>query len=94
MDGVDVILGIFMLCIFLGFCGAIMGLFAAFENQDIRQEFCENEGFEGHEMGNRYHIGYCYNTQGENATRKNFFCKPAPNLLTTMGKCKFLEVET
>ncbi len=93
MDILDVSFVGFIAIMILFMFGAIIGIFASFENQNIRQEFCENEGFEGHDMGDKYHIGSCYKTQGENATVKDFFCKPAPNLLTVIGKCKFLEVK-
>ncbi len=93
MDKSDIAFVGFLIVVGLFFIGAIIGIYTAFENQNIRQEFCENEGFEGHDMGDKYHIGHCYKTQGENATVKDFFCKPAPNVLTPIGKCKFLEVK-
>ena len=84
----------FTLFIGLVICAFLMAISAAFQNQNIREEFCENEGFEGQIMGSEYYEGYCYKTQGETATNKDFFCEPSFNPLTPIGKCKFLEVNS
>lgn len=67
--------------------------FVMWIDNDIRTNFCKSEGFDGEIMGFNLNEGYCYKTNNEITSKKEFLCEPNEHVFETIGKCGFIGID-